>query len=251
MGTVAFEQRDGVAFITLDNPERRNAVDTPMRDGLAQAYATVEADPSIRVAIIHGAGGKTFCAGGYIDGYLDGNAFGPDGVGPPPIPRPWPASKPYIAAINGYALGGGFALALACDLRITGRNARLGPTGLKLGAVQGAQTISRLTRLVGASKALEILLLSRQLTGEEAAACGLSILADDNKVMDAALDAANTIAGFSPWAVAKTKQLVYESQHLPLAEAIAVEEAAAAEGYRREEALEGFRAFTEKRTPKF
>ena len=104
---------------------------------------------------------------------------------------------------------------------------------------------------MGASKALEILLLSKYLSGEEAAACGLAMLADDDKVMATAVDAARTIAGFSPWAVAKTKQLVYEAQHLPLDEAIALEEAVAAEGYRRADALEGFLAFQEKRTPKF
>lgn len=251
MGTVDFSKADGIATVTLNNPGVKNAVDAPMRKALTEAYAEIERDPEIRVAIIHGVGDQAFCSGGFIDGYLEGNAFGPGGSGPPAIPRPWPAAKPYIAAINGYALAGGFALALSCDLRVVGKSARIGPTGLKRGAVQGAQTIARLTRLLGASKALEILLLSKYLTGEEAAACGLAMLADDDKVMETALEAARTIAGFSPWAVAKTKQLVYEAQHLPLAEAIAMEEAVAAEGYRREDALEGFSAFSEKRQPKF
>ena len=251
MGTIEFNVADGIATITLNNPDMHNAVDAPMRGGLDQAYATIEQDAAIRVAIIHGAGDKAFCSGGFIDGYLEGKAFGPGGSGPPPIPRPWPATKPYIAAINGFALAGGFALALACDLRVAGRSARMGPTGLKRGAVQGAQTIQRLTRLVGASKALEILLVSKYLSGVEAEACGLAMLADDDKVLETAQIAARTIADFSPWTVAQTKKLVYEAQHLPLDEAIAREEKVAAEGYRRDDALEGFLAFSERRKPNF
>ena len=222
-----------------------------MRDGLNQAYRRVDEDGAIRVAIITGAGEKSFTTGGQIDGYLANNAFGPAGSGPPPIPRPWPARKPYIAAIRGYALGGGFALALACDLRIVGRSAKLGPSGLKRGAVQGATTIQRLTRLLGASRALQILLLSRTLTGEEAAAFGLAELAEDADVLSTALDRARTIAGFDPWTVQQTKALVYDAQHLPLAEAIEREEKVAAEGYRRDAALEGFTAFSERREPRF
>lgn len=251
MGMIELNVAAGIATITLNNPEYRNAVDAAMRDGLAAAYKTVEEDREIRVAVIHGAGEDAFCSGGFIDGYLEGNAFGPQGVGPPPIPRPWPATKPYIAAIYGYALAGGFALALACDIRVVTPDAKLGPAGLKRGAVQGAQTIQRLTRLIGASKALEILLLSKYVSGAEAAACGLAILAGDGNALAVAQEAARTIAQFSPWTVAQTKRLVYEAQHLPLAEAIALEDRVAAEAYRREDALEGFRAFAEKRKPKF
>lgn len=251
MGQVDLTVEDRVAVITLDNQDKHNAVDAPMRARLDEIYAAVETDDDVRVAVIHGAGGKAFCSGGLIDGYLDRNAFGPQGTGVPPIPRPWPATKPFIAAINGYAYGGGFALALACDLRVIGKSASIGPAGLKRGTVQGAQTITRLTRLIGASKALEILLLSRYLDGQQAAQAGLAQVVDDADVLETAMDCARTIAGFSPWTVAMTKKLVYETQHLPLDEAIAQEEAIAAEAYRRDDALEGFSAFNERRKPKF
>jgi enoyl-CoA hydratase/carnithine racemase len=251
MGSIDFKIDQSIAIITLSNPQKHNAVDAEMREGLNQAYERIEQDDAIRVAIICGAGSEAFCAGGLIEGYLEDNAFGPGGTGPPAVTRPWPATKPFIAAINGFALGGGFALALACDLRIVGRNAAIGPTGLKHGAVQGAQTIARLTRLIGASRALQILLLSKSLTGEEAAAAGLAQLVDDDKVMATAMDCARTIAAFSPWTVAMTKKLVYEAQHLPLDEAIAAEDKVALEAYRRVDALEGFRAFSKRRTPRF
>jgi len=251
MGQVDLTVEDRVAVITLDNQEKHNAVDAAMRARLDEIYETVEADENVRVAVIRGAGGKAFCSGGLIDGYLDRNAFGPQGTGVPPIPRPWPATKPFIAAINGFAYGGGFALALACDLRVIGKNASIGPAGLKRGTVQGAQTITRLTRLIGASKALEILLLSKYLDGQQAAQACLAQVVDDADVFETAMECARTIAGFSPWTVAMTKKLVYETQHLPLDEAIAQEEEIAAEAYRRDDALEGFSAFNERRKPEF
>jgi len=252
MGQIDLHVAEHIATITLDNPGKRNAVDAPMREGLTAAYARIEHDDDIRVAIICGAGDKAFSSGGYIDGYTEANAFGPGGTGPAPIPRPWPIWKPFIAAITGYAVGGGFALALACDLRVAGRGAVMGPSGLRRGAVQGAQQSQRLSRLIGASKALELLLLSRYVSGEEAAAIGLAqTVVDDDQVMNTAMKWAGTIAGYSPWAVARTKQLVYEGQHLPLAEAFAWEEEVAAEGYRRPEAAEGFTAFSEGRAAAF
>jgi enoyl-CoA hydratase/carnithine racemase len=252
MGRIILTVEDHIATVALDNPASHNSVDAVMRKEMAEALDQIERDDKVRVAIIRGAGEGSFCSGGSIDGYMEISAFGPDGVGPPKIPRPYPSKKPYIAAMLGYALGGGFALAVSCDLRVAGRGARMGPTGLKLGAVQGAQTTTRLTRLIGASRALEVLLLSRRLTGEEAAAIGLvQVVTDDDKVFDTAMDWARTIAGFSPWGVEMTKRLVYEGQHLPLAEAVEWEDRVAAEGYRRPEALEGFSAFNEKRKPRY
>ena len=252
MGQIDLHVADHIATVTLNHPGKRNAVDAPMREGLTAAYARIEHDEDIRVAIIHGAGDQAFSSGGDIDSYTQANAFGPDGAGPAPIPRPWPIWKPFIAAITGYAVGGGFALALACDLRVVGRGAVIGPSGLRRGAVQGAQQSQRLTRLIGASKSLELLLLSRYISGEEAAAIGLAqAVVDDDQVMDTAMEWAGIIASYSPWAVARTKRLVYEGQHLPLAEAFAWEEEVTAEGYRRPEALEGFTAYREGRAATF
>jgi len=249
MGAIRFNVADGVANIVLDNPGKHNAVDAAMREGLHDAYREVEHDDDIRVAVISGAvEGKSFCSGGLIDGYLEANAFGPEGVGPPKIPRPWPIWKPFIAAIHGYAVGGGFALALACDLRVVGRNARIGPSGLRRGAVQGAGQSQRLPRLVGMSKALELLLLSSYVDGEEAARIGLANIAvDDAEVFATAREWAGTIASYSPWAVARTKELVYRGFDMELDAAIDWESEISLEGYQRSEALEGFTAFTKSR----
>lgn len=241
MGKIHFDVKDKVALITLDNQAKRNAVDPEMRAGLEAAYKQVVERDDIRVAVITGAGDKAFSSGGDIDAYKEAGVFGPRAKPLPPIPRPWPIWKPFIAAIRGYAVGGGFALALACDLRVVGKSAMIGASGLRRGAVQGAQQSQRLSRLVGMSKALEVLLLSRYLSGEEAAQIGLAnTVVEDDAVLGQALEWARTIAGYSPWAVEQTKRLVYEGFNMPLQEAFDWEKQVTLEGYTREDAEQGF-----------
>lgn len=244
MGSIDVRVADHVAVVTLNNPARRNAVDAPMREGLTAAYRQIETDDDIRVAVIRGEGDRAFCSGGDINGYQASGSFGPEGAGPPPIPRPSAIWKPFIAAVQGYAVGGGFALAIACDLRVVGRGARLGPSGLRRGAVQGAGQSQRLPRLIGASKALELLLLSEYVSGEDAAAMGLANIAvDDDLVIDQAMDWAATIASYSPWAVAQTKRLTWAAFDTGLEAGLEAEAEIALEGYRTPEAQAGFSAF--------
>jgi enoyl-CoA hydratase/carnithine racemase len=247
MGKIHFSVKDHVALIVLDNQKKRNAVDAQMREGLEKAYQQIIEDDDIRVAVMTGAGDKAFSTGGDISAYSEAGVFGPGANPLPPIPRPWPIWKPFIAAIQGYAVGGGFALALACDLRVVGESAQIGPSGLRRGAVQGAQQSQRLTRLIGMSKATELLLLSRYVGGKEAADIGLAqVCVEDHKVLDQAMEWAKTIAGYSPWAVQKTKQLIYEGFNMPLDDAFAWEAELTKEGYSRDDALEGFSSFLKK-----
>lgn len=244
MGEVHFTVEDHVATIVLDNQKKRNAVDPAMRAGIEQAYERVISDDDIRVAIITGAGDKAFSSGGDIDAYKEAGVFGPGAKPLPPIPRPWPIWKPFIAAIRGYAVGGGFALALACDLRVVGKGAVIGASGLRRGAVQGAGQSQRLSRLVGMSKALEILLLSKYVSGEEAAQMGLAnTVVDDDAVLDTAMEWAKTIASYSPWAVQKTKELIYQGFDMPVDDAFAWEKEITLEGYSRDDAQQGFGEF--------
>jgi enoyl-CoA hydratase/carnithine racemase len=177
--------------------------------------------------------------------------FGEGAADLPPIPRPKGIWKPFIAAINGYAVGGGFPLALSCDLRVAGKSAVIGSSGLKRGAVQGAQQSQLLPRLIGISKALEILLLSKYVGGEEAAAMGMvQIAVDDSNVMEQAMEWAKIIAGYSPWAVQNTKRLVYEGFNMPLDQAYEWETKVTQEGYKRADAAAGFSEFLTKDTKK-
>jgi len=247
MGSIDFTVTDHIATVTLVNPDRRNAVDAPMRDGLEDAYTRIRQDDDIRVVIMRGDGDKAFCAGGDINGYEAAGAFGPEGSGPPPIPRPWPIWKPFIAAIQGYAVGGGFALALTCDLRVVGRSAQIGPSGLRRGAVQGAGQSQRLPRLVGASRALELLLLSAYVSGEDAAQMGLAnAVVEDDQVYATAWDWATTIASYSPWAVQETKRLTWQALDHGLDDGLAAEADIALQGYRTDAAKAGFGAFLDR-----
>lgn len=244
MGSIEFRLEGHVAVITLNNPDKMNAVDPDMREGLVQAYERVVNEDDIRAAVITGAGDKAFSSGGDVDAYLEEGVFGPGASPLPPIPRPWPIWKPFIAAIKGYAVGGGFALALACDLRIVGNSAVIGASGLRRNAVQGAQQSQRLSRLVGMSKALELLLLSNYISGAEAAQIGLANkVVDDDSVLEVAMEWANTIASYDSWAVQRTKQLVYEGFNMPLEDAFAWEQELTLEGYTRGEVEQGFKDF--------
>ncbi|MFI5426623.1 enoyl-CoA hydratase/isomerase family protein [Aeromicrobium sp. UC242_57] len=141
-------------------------------------------------------------------------------------------------------MGGGFALAISCDLRVVGTGSMLGATGLKRGAIQGAGQSQRLPRLIGASKALEMLLLSKYVSGDEAAAMGLAnIVVEDELVMQQAMEWATIIASHSPWAVAQTKRLTWGAFDHGLDDGLADEADIALEGYRTEAAQAGFAAF--------
>lgn len=252
MGEVRFEQRNAVAMIVLSHPEARNSVTPEMSAELTEAYREVEANDSIRAAVISGHG-EDFCTGGHIHSYVAEDVMGPGGTGQRSVlAKPWPAAKPFIAAIEGYCVGGGFGLALACDLRVAATDARIGPSGLRRGMVPGSQQIQRVVREITFSKALEILLLSRYLSGEEAASLDLVQRAVvPGGALAAAEEWAERIASFSPWAVQRTKELAYDHLHEPWDDAFAVEERVTDESARHPDALEGFNAFIERREPVF
>ena len=133
-------------------------------------------------------------------------------------------------------------------LRVVGRGAKIGPSGLRRGVAQVAGQSQRLPRLIGVSKALELLLLSKYVDGAEAARIGLAnAVVDDDQVEATALEWARTIASYNPWAVARTKELVYRGIDMPVDDGLAWESQVGLEGYRTPEALEGFAAFTDAR----
>lgn len=253
MGQVRLDVTDHIALVTLDHPEKRNSVDATMSAQLADIWEEVGRNDDIRVAIVTGEGDKAFCAGGYIPSYVANGVVGEEGSGErTPLPKPWPLWKPIIAAIRGYAVGGGFGLALSCDLRVVAHDAQMGPSGLKRGVVQGAQQTQRLVRLIGLSRALEVLMLSKYVDGDEAYRLGIAQRVEDSAdVLDAAHEWASVIAGFSPWAVATSKQLAYLGTDRPFQEALDWEEALTVESYKKPAAAEGFGSFVEGRPADF
>jgi enoyl-CoA hydratase/carnithine racemase len=157
-----------------------------------------------------------------------------------------------IAAINGYCVGGGFGLALSCDLRIAGPDSKIGPSGLRRGVYQGGTQTQRLIRLITFPKALEMLLLSKYVSGTEAAEMGLvNEVVDEQLVLPRAMELAGHIAEFNPEAVRATKMMAYRGLHLDWEAAFAFDLEALDASMRTASAQEGFGSFTEKRPADF
>lgn len=253
-GRVTVEHAGGIAHVTLDRPDKLNALNVGMFMGLIAAMEEVTASPTARVCILHGSG-RAFAAGADIDLYqgtpsqeirrfMDLGRRALDAVATCP--------KPVIAAVHGYALGGGFELAIACDLIVAAESTRLGLPEVTLGLLPGGGGTQRLPRLVGRLRANDLLMTGRSLTAAEALEWGLvNRVAPDGGVVDAAVNLAEVIARRAPLAVGMGKRLVQEGLEQPLAVALVHERESTLHLYETEDAKEGIDAFVEKRKPSF
>ena len=210
--SVDLEKRtNGVAIVTLNRPQVLNALDVPAKERLAAVWQEIADDPAVRVAVLTGAGDKAFCAGSDIKEInRTGRMVSTDtllraipGVGIPLV-------KPVIAALHGYCIGFGMTLALHCDLRLAAKNAVLGYPEVRHGMISAVSAI-RLPQVIPHARALEMLLLARNMAANEALLIGLlNAVVDD--VRGEAEAWAATIAGYSPTAVQATKRLAMFSR---------------------------------------
>jgi len=241
----------GIAVITLDRPEVRNAIDKPTAEALAAALDEVDARSDVVVAIITGAG-PTFCAG------MDLKAFSAtrerplhDVRGAFGIVRKPPA-KPIIAAIEGNALGGGLEIALACDLIVAARSTRLGLPEVKRGLVAAAGGVIRLPRRIPRGVAMEMILTGEPVSAERALELGLvNRIAEDGEALSVARSMAAAIAANAPLAVRAAKLIVEESADWDLDDAFDLQAPYTDEVRSSDDAAEGARAFVEKRAPQW
>jgi len=248
---VCLEVAGGIALITLDRPEVRNAVDKPTADALASAVDEVDMRSDVCVAIITGAGG-TFCAGMDLKAFSATKerplhdvrgAFGI--VGKPP-------AKPIIAAIEGDALGGGLEIALACDLIVATRISKLGLPEVKRGLVAAAGGVIRLPRRIPKGVAMELILTGDSMSAERALELGLvNRVAEDGRALDVARDLAQAIAVNAPLAVRAAKRIAEESADWAMADAFRLQAPFTDEVRSSRDAVEGARAFVEKRRPRW
>jgi enoyl-CoA hydratase/carnithine racemase len=246
--SVRFDVDSPVGVITIDRPEVRNAVDGPTAVGLADAFRRFEAEDSLLVAVLTGAGG-TFCAGADLKALaagrgnrvdLDIDADGPMG------PTRMLLSKPVVAAVEGHAVAGGLELALWCDLRVAARDAVFGVYCRRWGVplIDGGNV--RLPRLVGLSRALDLILTGRGVSGEEALQMGLANrLAEPGGALDAAVSLAHQLAAFPQGCLQADRLSAYEQWNLSLPEALAMEVTRGMEVIRSGETREGATRFAE------
>ncbi|HUY57545.1 MAG TPA: enoyl-CoA hydratase-related protein [Candidatus Micrarchaeaceae archaeon] len=243
-----------MAWITIDHPPA-NALSQAVLDGLRSAFAEVVADRSLGAAVLTGAGAKFFVAGADIGEFI---SLGPEGTramiadGQQLTLEMERQRFPIVAAINGFALGGGLELAMACDLRLASSSAKLGQPEIRLGIIPGWGGTQRLPRLIGRGRALELLLSGDQIDAARAQELGLvnQVVAPD-QLEQAAQGLAEKLAEQAPQAVAAIKRAVSGGLDQPLADGLGLELDEFDQALRSADALEGISAFLEKRRPKW
>lgn len=288
---VIFERRDAVALVTINRPKSRNALNLQALAELADAWDEIDRDRQIRVAILTGAG-DNFCSGSDLkEMHADQSAnpvykrFLPadallklalnslrsgDAVGAQTlleeheqrsseVPLHWRAflrdqrlSKPLIAAVEGYALGGGTEILQACDLRVAGRSARFALSEVKWGLFPLGGSTARLCKQIPYTRAMELLLTGQQMPADEAKSCGLiGRVVDDGAALEAAFEWAEAIANNGPFAVQQVLAAVRAAEGLDDAAAVATVDAFGEAVLRSADAREGASAFRQKRKPSF
>lgn len=259
--SVRFETSGAVALVTIDRQEARNAIDPATDRALAEAWRELRDRADLRVAVLTGAGDVAFCAGADLRSVGEfyralssaerlARAEAEPGLGG--LTRNLAVWKPVIAAVNGYCLAGGLELALACDVRIASETAVFGLPEVTRGIIPGAGGTQRLPRLVPLGAALELILTGDRITAAEAHRLGLvNRVVSSVRLLPEALSMAERIARNGPLAVQAAKQAVYRGRHLPLDEALRLEQLIAEPVRQSEDAREGPRAFLEKRPPDF
>ena len=253
--TIIVEKKatEKVGIITLNRPDVRNAINPTMRTELLQAVMDMESDLEIRAIILTG-GPKIFAAGADIAAMVNNSAmdmFGQEALWDLTL-RMEASQKPVIAAIAGFCLGGGCELSMGCDIRIAAESAQFGQPEINIGIIPGAGGTVRLTRLVGISKAKELVLTGKIIPAQEALAIGLvNKVVPDDKLMEEAIAMAKMITRHSPVAIKLAKHAVQNASDADIHTGKAIERACICLAFASEDQKEGMRAFLEKRKPNY
>lgn len=252
--TLLLELEPPLAWITVNRPEKRNALNATMRSEMVAALDRLRDNRDVRVVILTGAGDKAFIAGADVAEFADRTALEQRTAmtGRRVFEAIAEFPRPTIAMINGVALGGGCEVALACDLRIAARSARLGQPEIRLGIIPGGGATQRLPRLAGAGNAMRLILTGEIIDADEAHRIGVV----DTVVEDAALrertrEIALAMGGHSPVALELAKAAVRAAMETPLSAGLALERELFIAAFASEDGREGVRAFLEKRPPAF
>ena len=256
---ILFEVIEKVGVITLNRPEKKNAMNSEIVSGLMEMLNRIKSDPEIRAAIVTGSG-NTFSAGADLkaraqEGGGRAQDKSPAGIVAVDFSTNWSTAqidKPLIAAVDGFCLGAGFELALACDIRICSPEAQFGLPEITLGFFPGAGGVQRLVRALPQSLAMEMLLMGSRVDGEKAERFGLvSRILPSDVLIDEALSMAKKIASHAPLAVKAVKEISRWSKDYSLEESLRYGNALRWAIGQTEDAKEGPRAFSEKRAPIF
>jgi enoyl-CoA hydratase len=253
--TITVSAADRVAVVTINRPDKLNALNAECKSELARLFTSLKSDAAVDAIILTGAGEKAFVAGTDI-----GELAGLDAASGKSVAEAGQAvfdliqhlGKPVIAAVNGYALGGGCELALACHIRIAAEHARFGQPEVNLGLIPGYGGTQRLSRLVGTGKAMEMILTGNPIDAREAWRIGLvNAVVPQGELLSTAEAMARTIITKGQLAVRMSMKAINASLELPLSEGLKVEAGVFGESCSTADAQEGISAFLEKRKPAF
>jgi enoyl-CoA hydratase len=253
---VLFETGDGIALITVNRPKVMNALNAQTLADLREAFEAAKSDSSVRVVILTGTGEKSFIAGADIneikalEDYQAAKAFANRGQGLLNLIER--LGKPVIAAVNGFALGGGCEISIACHIRLCSENAKFGQPEVALAVIPGYGGTQRLSRLVGKGMAAQLCLTGEMIDAEEANRIGLvNRVYPQGELLDAARKMAKTIISKGPLAVKYALAAILRGAELTLADGLELEGDMFAAACDTEDRIEGSTAFLEKRKPEF
>ena len=252
---IIYEKNEGVATITLNRPEALNAFSKEVVEEILHALEDVKTDEAVRVVVLTGAGEKAFSAGADIKAMVGMTALKAremSFMGEKLCVGLENLEKPVIAAINGYALGGGLEVAMSCDLRIASENAKMGQTEINIGLIPGWGGTQRLTRLVGMTKAKEMVFTGRIIDAKTAEQIGIiNMVVPSDKFRETVSQFAKDLASKAPVALKVAKALINKGSDIGLESALALEREGFGVVGSSEDLKEGVSAFTEKRKPVF
>ena len=246
------QQGNGVSVITLNRPNVRNALNGELREKMAEIFIKLNDDPQTKAIVLTG-GNKVFAAGADINDFLTAKTVD---MYLRHSERYWDAitncRKPIIAAVNGYALGGGCELAMHADIIVAGKSAKFGQPEIRIGLMPGAGGTQRLFRVIGKYKAMKLVLTGDMIGAEEADQMGLvSEVVEDEDTIKRAIKIAEQLAGYSPIALTQIKEVANLGSDMPLQAALALERKAFQILFDTADQKEGAKAFLEKRTAKY
>ena len=252
---VLVEKKGSIGILTINRPDKLNALNTHVVQEISSAFSTLESDSDVRVVIITGAGEKAFIAGADISEMqnitpLKALEFASHGQ--KMLEAIENSDKIVIAAMNGYALGGGCELSMACDLRIASENARIGQPEIKIGVIPGWGGTQRLTRFVGKTKTKELVLIGDPISAQEAERIGLiNKVVPQETLIEDVMKTAETIAKLGTFSLSAAKHAIDRGLEIDFAKGQELERQFFALCFASPDQKEGMTAFLEKRAPKF